>query len=94
MNKTCFKLGFACLLALLYLVASDLAFGQGGYNDDRVVIQGFMWESHQQGKQKGKGGYEYHVDWKDKWYSHVKSKVDELSDAKFGLIWLPPPSRK
>ena len=21
-------------------------FGQGGYNDDRVMIQGFMWESH------------------------------------------------
>jgi len=52
-----------------------------------------MWESHQHGKHKGKGGYEYEVDWKHKWYGHVKGKVDELADAKFGLIWLPPPSQ-
>lgn len=93
MNRICSKSGFACLLVLLHFVASDPTFGQGGYNDDRVMIQGFMWESHQQGKQKGEGGYEYEVDWKHKWYSHVKGKVDELSDAKFGLIWLPPPSQ-
>ena len=66
---------FVCLLALPTLV-----FGQGGYNDDRVMIQGFMWESHQD-------------PWPRKWYDHVKGKVGELADAKFDLIWLPPPSK-
>ena len=93
MNRHCSKVGLACLLILLLLVVSNLALGQGGYNDDRVMIQGFMWESHQQGKQKGEGGYEYEVDWQYKWYDHVKDQVSELADAKFNLIWLPPPSQ-
>ena len=93
MNKP--KLRFLLIglsLGLLSTAASS-ALGQGGYNDDRVMIQGFMWESHQKGKHKGEGGYEYEVDWQNKWYDHVKSKVDELADAKFDLIWLPPPSQ-
>ena len=81
------------LVVLWILVSATVALGQGGYNDDRVMIQGFMWESHQEGKQKGNGGYEYEVHWKDKWYDNVRSKVDELADAKFDLIWLPPPSQ-
>lgn len=67
--------------------------GQGGYNDPRVMIQGFMWESHQSGTQRGAGGGEYEVDWTNKWYDHVRGQVDELSAAGFDLIWLPPPSQ-
>jgi alpha-amylase len=93
MNRLYANIGLACLLIFFLFVGSDLALGQGGYNDDRVMIQGFMWESHQQGKYKRDSGYEYEVDWKHKWYSHVKSKVGELADAKFDLIWLPPPSQ-
>jgi alpha-amylase len=81
-----------CVLVLLCAVTAAPVWGQGGYNDDRVMIQGFMWESHQEGKQQGQGGYEYEVHWKDKWYDHVKSEVSELAEAKFNLIWLPPPS--
>jgi alpha-amylase len=81
------------LLLLVILAVCRLALAQGGYNDDRVMIQGFMWESHQKGKNQGKGGYEYEVEWQGKWYDHVKSKVGELANAKFDLIWLPPPSQ-
>ncbi len=80
------------LLLVSCLVVAEVSLGQGGYNDDRVMIQGFMWESHQEGKHQGQGGYQYEVHWKHKWYDHVKSKVAELADAKFNLIWLPPPS--
>jgi alpha-amylase len=89
MKSICLRM----FLLLLAVVSATLAFGQGGYNDDRVMIQGFMWESHQEGKQKGEGGFEYEVHWQGKWYDQVKSKVDELADAKFDLIWLPPPSQ-
>jgi alpha-amylase len=78
---------------LLVVSLAGILFAQGGYDDGRVMIQGFMWESHQQGKQTGNGGYEYQADWQGKWYDHVKSKIDELTKAKFSLIWLPPPSQ-
>ncbi len=91
------KLSSVLVLALLLIglcpIMQDLVLAQGGYDDGRVMIQGFMWESHQQGKQTANGGYEYEVDWKNKWYSHVKSKVGELADAEFDVIWLPPPSK-
>jgi alpha-amylase len=77
---------------LLVLVVPQLALGQGGYNDDRVMIQGFMQESHRD-DWLTVNGYPFHkLDWKEKWYAHVASKVQELSDAEFDLIWLPPPS--
>lgn len=68
-------------------------FGQGGYNDDRVMMQGFMWESHQEGQQTGEGGFQYVVHLRENWYDHVRSKASELADAKIDLIWLPPPSQ-
>jgi alpha-amylase len=80
------------LAALLPFVTCASAAAQGGYNDGRVLIQGFMWESHQKGKHRGKGGFEYEVNWQHRWYDHVRDNVDELVDAKFDLIWLPPPS--
>jgi alpha-amylase len=92
MNKTHLKTRVVFAAVLFFLIACGLVCGQGGYNDDRVMIQGFMWESSQQGRQKGNGGHEYDVNWQYQWYNHVKSKIDELADAKFNLIWLPPPS--
>lgn len=77
------------LATLLVVILCHLAHAQGGYNDDRVMIQGFMWESHQSGPQTAEGGLPYEVDWQGKWYDHVRSNVDELADAKFDLIWLP-----
>ncbi|RYX81247.1 hypothetical protein EON83_25005 [bacterium] len=66
---------------------------QVGYNDSRVMIQGFGWESHQNGRQSSANGIEYRVHWTHNWYDFVGSKAAELADAKFDLIWLPPPSQ-
>ncbi|MBN1345509.1 MAG: alpha-amylase [Phycisphaerae bacterium] len=85
-------LGFL-IVAAIHTVIGAPALAQGGYNDDRVMIQGFMWESHQKGEYTGSGGHKYAVDWQDKWYDHVRSKAGEIADAKFDLIWLPPPSQ-
>jgi alpha-amylase len=80
--------------AVLFLASvTGRLYAQGGYNDNRVMIQGFMWESHQKGTNTANGGHQYHVDWQFKWYDHVKSKAAELADAKIDVIWLPPPSK-
>ncbi|RYX81246.1 alpha-amylase [bacterium] len=75
------------------LVSVPSAYAQGGYNDPRVMIQGFGWESHQDGRMRSASGVEYEVHWRHKWYDYVNSKVDELAAAKFDVIWLPPPSQ-
>ena len=77
----------------LFLLIASVVLAQGGYNDDRIMIQGFMWESHQEGTHTAPGNNSYTVHWKKKWYEHVKSKIDEIADADFDLIWLPPPSQ-
>jgi alpha-amylase len=82
----------AHLTTLVVLLAARLVLAQGGYNDDRVMMQGFLWESHQSGVQRAAGGAEYEVDWRGKWYDHVRSKVEELAEAEINLVWLPPPS--
>lgn len=84
------RIALVNLLALLLGVESICA--QGGYNDDRVMIQAFLWESHQSGRQRAADGTEYDVDWKGKWYDHVRSKSAELADAEIDIVWLPPPS--
>lgn len=73
------------------LISVQICLAQGGYNDDRVLIQGFMWESSVDGK-PAPAWSKNEVHWKDHWYDEVKDKVGELADAKFDVIWLPPPS--
>ena len=76
--------GLVRSLLLLLVVLPPLtlprhARAQGGYNDNRVMIQGFIWESH-------------HPQWAERWYRHVRDHAQELADAEFDIIWLPPPS--
>lgn len=78
---------------LILCLVCNLAFGQGGYNDDRVVIQGFLHESYQAGPQTAADRRPYQVNWRYKWYQNVQNHIDELADAKFNVIWLPPPSQ-
>lgn len=47
-------------------------------NDDRILLQGFHWESHEAAA--------------NGWYNHIKSQANELGDAGFDMVWLPPPS--
>ena len=63
---------FLMLLSLPFQLFSQIA------NDDRVMIQGFNWESHD-AISSG-------------WYNHLSSTAAELGTAGFDLIWMPPPS--
>lgn len=65
------------------------AFGQGGFDDPRVMLQGFYWESYRH-------GHPEKPEWNNfgdkRWYEIIQNKADEIRDAKIDLIWLPPPS--
>ncbi|MCH2176163.1 MAG: alpha-amylase family glycosyl hydrolase [Lentisphaeria bacterium] len=50
--------------------------------ENRVLLQGFYWESFQ--SRNNTDGM--------RWYQLVRSKADQIRSADFDLIWLPPPS--
>lgn len=43
------------------------------------MLQAFYWDTR--------------LDDPGKWYSHLKSKLDKISEAQISLVWLPPPSK-
>ncbi len=59
---------------------------QANFDDDRVLLQGFIWESHRYGT-PGTPQKDQPV-----WYEVVRTKVPAIAAARFDLIWLPPPS--
>ena len=67
-----FILMFSCTLACL-----STALGQQP-NDDRVLLQGFYWESSH--------------DRLEEWYEYVEGLAADMSTAGIDMIWLPPPS--
>ncbi len=72
-------------IALLFTPAA--LFAQAGFDDDRVLLQGFYWESYRHG----------HPEWfpglrAGGWYEIVTEKAPEIRQGRFDLIWLPPPS--
>ena len=71
------------LIALLLCSAILLpvAHAQSGFDDDRVMLQGFYWESSRFG----------HTNGPKLWYEIVKSDAAAIAAANFDLIWLPPP---
>ena len=75
----------AVLFLVLACVASPAA-AQSGFDDDRVMLQGFYWESHRHGHP----GYE--VFGQRGWYTIVRDNAETIADGRFDLIWLPPPS--
>src|SRR5258708_16670170 len=59
---------------------------QAGFDDDRVMLQGFYWESYRHGHP------EKFPDFGQKtWYTLVKENTDTIRAGHFDLIWLPPP---
>jgi alpha-amylase len=69
---------FACASALL---------AQAGFEDDRVMLQGFYWESYRHGHPEKFPNYG------DKhWYVIMQSLAPAIRAGRFDLIWLPPPS--
>ncbi|SUS05693.1 Alpha-amylase [uncultured Defluviicoccus sp.] len=80
----------ALVSALLFLVALTaipaLARAQAGFNDDRVMLQGFYWESYRHGDPR----FPQFGD--RKWYAIVQDLAPAIRAGRFDLIWLPPPS--
>jgi|GEM_PF-319851 len=66
---------FTSLIILLLL--SIGVFAQVA-NDDRVLLQGFYWQSA--------------TDYPSTWYQQVEAKASDMSAAGIDMIWLPPPS--
>ena len=74
------------LVCLVALFASPV-FGQAGFDDDRVMLQGFYWESYRHGHPDKFPNYG------DKtWYRIVSEEAPAIAAGRFDLVWLPPPS--
>jgi len=79
------------LIAVAVLIATGLgavstsARAQSGLEDDRVMVQGFYWESCRHGRP------DRFPDFGSKrWYDVVRDQAPTLATAGFDLIWLPP----
>jgi alpha-amylase len=59
---------------------------ENGFNDGRVMLQGFYWESSRHGYQNfSQFGNEH-------WYSIIQREAQNIRAARFDLIWMPPPA--
>lgn len=78
-------------VALALLVSAGLpsngAYGQAGFDDDRVMLQGFYWESYRHGHPE-----KFPTFGSKTWYQIVADQAPTMRQARFDLIWLPPPS--
>src|SRR5262245_5330618 len=75
------------IVLLLVFAAVSAALGQAGFDDDRVMLQGFYWESYRHGYPAKFSNYG------DKhWYMIIQNLGPAIRAARFDLIWLPPPS--
>ncbi len=82
------KLGsWAKSVVLLFLVLAlpRLAHAQAGFDDDRVMLQGFYWESYRHGLEK------FPQFGTKRWYEIVRDVAGKIRDGRFDLVWLPPP---
>lgn len=77
------------MIALLAILAvPGLGFAQSGFDDDRVMLQGFYWESYRHGDPDPK----FSRFGNKRWYQIVKEQAGTIREGRFDLIWLPPPS--
>src|SRR5207244_11964396 len=71
--------------ALPILGCCTLLWSQAGFEDHRVMLQGFYWESYRHGHTQQFPGYgDRH------WYAIVQSVAPAIRDGHFNLIWMPP----
>lgn len=74
------------LAAIVALLVGRLVYAQAGFDDGRVMLQGFYWESYRHGQAD-------HPEFGDRrWYVIVRDEAPTIRSARFDLIWLPPPS--
>ena len=72
---------------VLLLATAGLAAAQAGFDDDRVMLQGFYWESYRHGHPQKFAGFG-----NTRWYQIVREHAATVREGRFDLIWLPPPS--
>ncbi|MEL6969320.1 MAG: alpha-amylase C-terminal beta-sheet domain-containing protein [Bacteroidota bacterium] len=65
------------LLFIASILFAETIYNQNYSQSTDVMLQGFNWVSH-----SNSSG----------WYNVVQSKAQELGDAQFDMVWLPPPS--
>lgn len=85
-TRKCSPLLRAASLLLALVALSPVLAGQSGFDDDRVLLQGFYWESYRHGHQ----GQEMFGD--RRWYEIVRDLAPAIQEGRFDLVWLPPPS--
>jgi len=77
----------AALILLLVSACAAVLRAQAGFEDDRVMLQGFYWESYRHGRPT-----QFPNLGDKRWYQIVKSVAPAIKDGRFDLIWMPPPS--
>ncbi|MEO0875794.1 MAG: alpha-amylase C-terminal beta-sheet domain-containing protein [Bacteroidota bacterium] len=65
------------VLFIASILLAETTYSQNYSQSTDVMLQGFNWVSH-----SNSSG----------WYNVVQSKAQELGDAQFDMVWLPPPS--
>jgi alpha-amylase len=75
---------FSFLVAIVIAMAPASVRAQSGFADDRVMLQGFYWESYRHGHSPSYG--------QRVWYDIVRDLAPIIREARFDLIWLPPTS--
>jgi alpha-amylase len=74
-------------MVLVAVFAAPLwVYGQAGFDDDRVMLQGFYWESYRHGTPE-----KFPQLGNQKWYEIVRANAGKIREGRFDLIWLPPP---
>lgn len=77
----------AAVLLLAFLVSGATLYAQAGFEDDRVMLQGFYWESYRHGHPQQFPSYI-----NQHWYAIVQSVAPAIREGRFDLVWMPPPS--
>src|SRR5882757_6243542 len=75
------------LVYLCVLLAPFAAWAQARFEDDRVMLQGFYWESYRHGHPA-----KFSEFGEKTWYRIVADQAEAIRNGRFDLIWLPPPS--
>src|SRR5690349_8324982 len=77
------------IVTVLFIIFAQplVAHAQAGFDDDRVMLQGFYWEASRHGYPQifPQFGAEH-------WYMIIKREAPTIRAAGFDLVWLPPPS--
>lgn len=75
------------IFLFLLLFSGSPLLAQAGFDDDRVMLQGFYWESYRHGHAARFPGFGL-----KRWYRIVHEQASAIQEGRFDLIWLPPPS--